>query len=241
MMSHQELITLAERMGLHGPELRAWVDEQLDRAHEESVKAREERVAEREAAKERLEMEERALQLRLRLVEAERSGEQVARDQGPERNRSLSCVINPHNLIPVFNEGRDDLDAYLKRFERVAVGQEWPEEKWATALSLCLSGEALKVFGRLSPAESLDYNKTKLALLQRFRFTAEGYREKFRQSKPEDGETGKQYAARLQSFFDRWLEMSKTEKDFESVRNLIVAEQFLSNCHGRLALFLREK
>lgn len=103
---------------------------------------------------------------------------------------SASAVVNPHNFIPVFNEDRDNLDAYLKRFERVATGQDWPREKWATALSLCLSGEALRVFGRLSPDDSLSYNKVKLALLQRFRFTAEGYREKFWKSKPEDGETG---------------------------------------------------
>lgn len=64
--------------------------------------------------------------------------------------------------------------------ERVATGQEWPRDKSATALSLCLSGEALKVFGRLSTEDSLDYDKVKLALLQRFRFTAEGCREKFR-------------------------------------------------------------
>lgn len=240
-MSEQELITLAERMGLQGAELKTWVDARLERAHEESVQAREERSAERQAAKERLEIEERTLQLRIRLAEVEGSREPTARDREPERSQSRPCLINPHNLIPVFDEGRDDLDAYLKRFERVAVGQEWPEEKWATALSLCLSGEALKVFGRLSPEDSLDYQSTKMALLQRFRFTAEGYREKFRQSKPEDGETGKQYATRLQSYFDRWLEMSETDEDFASVRNLIVAEQFLNNCHDRLALFLREK
>ncbi|XP_075526549.1 uncharacterized protein LOC142558281 [Dermacentor variabilis] len=160
-------------------------------------------------------------------------------DRGPGGSAPFS--VNPHSLMPGFNESRDDLDAYLKRFESVATGQEWPRDKWATALSLCLSGEALKVFGRLSPEDSLDYDKAKLALLQRFRFTAEGYREKFRQSKPQDGETGKQYATRLLSFFDRWVEMSKTEKEYLALRNLVVTEQFLNNCHHRLGLFLREK
>lgn len=100
----------------------------------------------------------------------------------------------------------------------MVTDQEWPRNKWATALSLCLSGEALKVFGRLSPVEALDYDKAKLALLQRFRFTAEGDRDKFRHSKPQDGETGKQYATRLMSFFDRWVEVSKTEKEYSCSR-----------------------
>ncbi|XP_075741502.1 uncharacterized protein LOC142790849 [Rhipicephalus microplus] len=85
---------------------------------------------------------------------------------------------------------REERAAERERIENVATGQEWPKDKWATALSLCLSGEALKVFGRLSPEEAHDYEKAKLALLQRFRFTAEGYREKFRHSRPQDEETG---------------------------------------------------
>ncbi|KAL3210532.1 hypothetical protein MRX96_037066 [Rhipicephalus microplus] len=58
-------------MGLQGAELKTWVDARLERAHEESVQAREERSAERQAAKERLEIEERTLQLRFRLAEVE--------------------------------------------------------------------------------------------------------------------------------------------------------------------------
>lgn len=239
-MSLAEFITLGERLGLQGAELRNWADEQVTKAREEDAKAREERAAEREATKQRLELEEKNLQLRLRLAEV---GESSGSGNGASHTNQAEVLapINPHNLIPMFNDSRDDLDAYLKRFEHVATGQGWPKEKWATALSLCLGGEALKVFGRLSPEDSLDYNKAKLALLKRFRFTAEGYRERFRQSKPQDGETGKQYATRLFSYFDRWVEMANQGKTFNAVRDLIVAEQFLNNCHSRLALFLRER
>ena len=231
-MSSAEFVTLGQSMGLQGAELKAWVDEQ-------SEKARADRQAEREATKERLELEERVLALRLKLAE---SGNSQERDAGARQERNESpMMINPHSLIPVFKEDRDDLDAYLKRFESVATGQGWPLDKWATALSLCLDGEALKVFGRLSPEESVDYDKAKKALLQRFRCTAEGYREKFRLSKPQDEETAKQYATRLLSFFDRWMEMANRGKTFEAVRDIIVSEQLLQNCHRRLTLFLRER
>lgn len=46
-------------------------------------------------------------------------------------------------------------------------------------LSLCLTGEALTVVGRMGPEEALDYKELKLALLQIFRYTTKGYREKF--------------------------------------------------------------
>ncbi|KAH7970621.1 hypothetical protein HPB49_012461 [Dermacentor silvarum] len=205
-------------------------------ASAEEVSVRRDRDA--EASQRHLEVEERMLQLRLRVAETG-AAERTVVDSGLQRG--ASSVVNPHSFIAVFNEDRDDLDAYLKRFERVATGQDWPREKWATALSLCLSGEALKVFGRLSPDDSLEYDKVKLALLQRFHFTAEGYSEKFRKSKPQDDETGRQYATRLLNFFDRCIEMSQTGRDFHSVRDLIVAEQFMANCHSQLALFLREK
>lgn len=240
-MNVQELVATGERLGLREAELRAWVDDALAKARDERAAEREASRQEREAARVRLEQEEKNLQLRLRLAEigeSRGSGETAGDAHSAD---SPVFNVNPHNFIPVFNEARDDLDAYLKRFEQVAIGQRWPKEKWATALSLCLAGEALKVFGRLSPDESVDYDKTKLALLQRFRFTAEGYRERFRQSKPQDSETAKQYATRLESFFDRWVEMGGTPKTYDGVRELIVSEQFLTNCHSALAVFLRER
>lgn len=41
------------------------------------------------------------------------------------------------------------------------------------ALSTCLSGEALRVYGRLTPVGASNYAKFKTALLKRFRFTVE--------------------------------------------------------------------
>lgn len=74
---------------------------------------------------------------------------------------------------------------------------------------MCLTGEALKAYGRLSPQDCLNYSTVKIALLQRFRFTAEGHREHFRASEPEDGETATQYVARIKGYFDRWIELSE--------------------------------
>ncbi|XP_040075237.1 uncharacterized protein LOC120847507 [Ixodes scapularis] len=109
------------------------------------------------------------------------------------------------------------------------------------SLSLCLTGEALTVVGRMTPEQSLDYSKVKLSLLQRFRYTTEGYREKFRESKPEEAETGKQFAARLLGYFDRWVETGEIAKTFEALKDLIVAEQFLKYCHPMLSVFLKER
>uniref|UniRef100_A0A6B0V0I4 Putative tick transposon n=1 Tax=Ixodes ricinus TaxID=34613 RepID=A0A6B0V0I4_IXORI len=127
------------------------------------------------------------------------------------------------------------------RFERLASGQMWPREHWATALSVCLAGEALRVFSRLTPEDSVEYDNVKKALLQRFRLTADGFRDKFRSAKPEKGETGTQYAARLSSLFDRWVDLSGTAKDVAALRNLLLTEQFVRSVPSKMSLFLRER
>ncbi|XP_072145387.1 uncharacterized protein [Dermacentor andersoni] len=86
-----------------------------------------------------------------------------------------------------------------------------------------------------------DYQKLKQTLLQRFRYTEEGYRQKFRETKPENSETGRQFAGRLLGYFDDWQQMAKTEKTYDALRDKIVSEQFLLRCDERLAIFLKER
>lgn len=111
-------------------------------------------------------------------------------------------------------------------------------EKWASSLSLCLTGEALTVVSRMSSQDAQEYEKLTLALLKRFRYTSEGYREMFRGSRPEVGETGQQFADRLTSYFDWWIEVSRT---YEGIHDQMIADQFRFNCHSKLAVYLREK
>ncbi|CAN7981795.1 unnamed protein product [Ixodes pacificus] len=93
----------------------------------------------------------------------------------------------------------------------------------------------------MTPEESFDCAKVKLSLLQRFRYTTEGYGEKFRDGKPEQAETGRQFAARLLGYLDRWIETGETPKTYEGLRDLIVSEQFLKRCNTKLYIFLKER
>lgn len=106
---------------------------------------------------------------------------------------------------------------------------------------MCLTGEALTLIGRMTATDSFDYEKVKKALLQRFRFTAQGYKEKFRKVQPHDGETGKQFAARISSYFDNWIDMADVPKTFEGLRDHVISEQFLRCCNQKLAVFLKER
>lgn len=229
-MDPEKLVALTEALGLTKEEALAM----YERAAQEEQKR-----AERE--QERAEREQKILELKLQLAEYASQGAVVQTGEASGSVSPRAPKICPKKLMAPFEEKRDDLDAYLQRFERIATGQGWEKSQWATALSLCLAGEALSVYGRMPASDSHDYDKVKIALLQRFRLTAEGFREKFRRSKPEDRETGRQFAARLSNYFDRWMELSETEKTYAAIRNRVVAEQFLNCCNPKLVVFLKEK
>ena len=129
--------------------------------------------------------------------------------------------------LPNFIDGRDDLDAYIIRFERFAQTRNWHRDDWAVNLSALLTGEALTVYTRMAGDEAMDYCKVKEALLKRYRLTEDGFKSKFRDSDPVSGESPGQFITRLRNYLDRWMEMAHVERDFASMYDMIVKEQFV--------------
>ena len=143
--------------------------------------------------------------------------------------------------LPSFVDGKDDLDAYLQRFERFADTAKWKKDGWASKLSALLSGRALEVYSHLSQEAAKDYDKVKIALMKRYDLTKDGYRRKFRASKPEVDESPKQFIVRLDRYLLRWLELSDTAQTFDGLKDLIMKEQFIDSCLKDLAIHLRER
>ena len=78
---------------------------------------------------------------------------------------------------------------------------------WASKFSTLFSGRALEVYSRLSEEAAKDYDKVKIALMKRYDLTEDGYRRKFRASKPEVGESPDQFIVQLNRNLLRWLEL----------------------------------
>ena len=138
-------------------------------------------------------------------------------------------------------DGKDDLDAYLQRFERFAEKAKKKKDGCASKLSALLSGRALEVYSRLSEEAAKDYEKVKIALIKRYGLTEHGYRRKFRASKPEVDESLEQFIVRLNRYLLRWLELSNIARDFDGLKDLIGKEQFIDSCPKDLAIHLRER
>lgn len=87
--------------------------------------------------------------------------------------------------MPFLDESKDDIDSYLRRFERYATAQKWKKDSWAVNLSALLQGRALDVYALLPQEKATDYDALKTTFLKRFEKTEDGFRQKFRRCRPE--------------------------------------------------------
>ena len=60
--------------------------------------------------------------------------------------------------IPAFNQGKEEMDSCLLRFERYVTVQKWEPDTWATGLSALLQGKALDVYALMPKEDALNYN-----------------------------------------------------------------------------------
>ena len=207
---------LEEWKRLCGAEERRTIREAEERKAVLAVKAEEaqrKRDMEAEEAQRvrEFELEKLRLQNKAKGLAVERQVEERHIDRRPVGDR----VKLPE--LPSFTDGKDDLDSYLLRFERYATVAEWNRDSWATHLSALLSGNALDVYSRLSQEKALCYNRLKTALLNRYNYTEHGYKQRFRETKPEGFETPGQFIVRLKNYLCKWIDLSEVTKSFEGV------------------------
>ncbi|KAJ8029627.1 hypothetical protein HOLleu_29069 [Holothuria leucospilota] len=220
-------------MGLSGDALLKFVNDEREIVRKEIEEEREER---RIARVEELKLENSA---------KDHDGETKTGNQ----SNQASGVSTPYHSksgkrpkLPMFQEDRDSMDAFLLRFENYATVHGWDRDKeWAVNLSHLLTGKGLEAYSALSAEEMKNYDVLKTAILKRYRLTEDGFRSKFRAAKPENGETPGQFIFRLSTYATRWIELSETKKTYEELLNLIVKEQFLRSVHKDLSLFLKER
>eukprot|EP00745_Piridium_sociabile_P045227 TRINITY_DN9715_c0_g1_i8.p1 TRINITY_DN9715_c0_g1~~TRINITY_DN9715_c0_g1_i8.p1 ORF type:complete len:621 (-),score=88.70 TRINITY_DN9715_c0_g1_i8:1898-3760(-) len=245
-----------ESLGLSGDALVKYVTEAEAKAEERKAEAEakaEERKAEAEAkAEERkaeAEAEERRLKAEERRAEQEFELEKLRLEAGtntndnaanPSRSGSHHEHRDKFRVKLPYLEDRDDLETYLRTFERTAHIQDWPLGEWAPRLGTLLKGKAREVYSMLSDHDAGEYDILRKALLNRFRLTAEEYRKKFREAKRLPGESTQEYAARIDLWLTRWQELASKKDTYEELRDMIMQEKFLGGIPYDQARFVRE-
>ena len=143
--------------------------------------------------------------------------------------------------IPPFDENVDEIDMYIDRFERLAKFHKWEEDQYASLLGSLLRGKALKVYCNLSSDIVDNFDELKSALLKAFKVNANVYRKRFREESILTDESFVQLRCRLGQYFDKWVELSSVEHNFEDLRDLMIRDQLLSSCSHDLRVFLLEQ
>ncbi|GFN93180.1 retroviral-like aspartic protease 1 [Plakobranchus ocellatus] len=199
---------------IHGEKREEYLKQEFKLLAERQEKKEEvERQGRKEEAdrKERLELEKMKLDAEMKLLQAKIEAGIIKNEPDGSGARSNDAGAK-HPKLPNFQDGRDDLDIWLTRFERFAEINGWSREKWSSSLCALLTGRALDCYGRLSAEQAKDYDNVKEALMKRYDLTEDGYRRKFRTCKPAEGESSDLFIVRIVMYLDRWIELSKTDK-----------------------------
>ena len=198
MESVHDLIAAGERLGYKDDELKNYVSDQQKLQREERAAVRQREKEEREY---QLEMERLYHELKMKQIEEEHELEMAEKSA---KGKTSDVIVKPClPKIPPFDESKDEIDSYLRRFERYATAMSWEKSLWSTHLCALLKGRALDVYALMSVSKVNDYDELKAALLRRYDMTEEGFKRKFRSCRPEAGETFSQYTVRLSSYLTR--------------------------------------
>jgi len=141
--------------------------------------------------------------------------------------------------MPYFDEDKDFMDSYLNRFEQFATSQMGPIHMGVVPSAL-LRGRALDVYSMIAKDDVNDYEKLKFALLKRYQLTADGFRKRFRTSRPEPGETPSQFITRIGNYLQRWIDLAKAAETYDGVKKLFIEEQYFQTCPKEMATHLKE-
>ena len=210
METIENLKAQGEALGYEGDALRAFIKDQQDRLRDErkaqrEAQARERELAEAAAAREVKERElaeakaaheheiqrmqlQQDIEQKKHIFEMERLAAEQNIKPAVQHKEDKSYITAKTPKIPAFDEGKDEMDSYLLRFERYATAQKWKKEDWATNLSALLKGKALDVYALMPVEEALNYDMLKAALLKRYELTEEGFKRRYKKCRPDLGE-----------------------------------------------------
>jgi len=133
-----------------------------------------------------------------------------------------------------------DIETYLIMFEKTARMNSWPEDKWAAILQTQLKGKGLKVFAELTDSDCKDFYKLKKSLLTAYELCPEVYRQKFRKLTKLSSETNSDFAFRLTTAFQRWLQSLNAYDNIALLREIFLMEQLMDTTSTELKLWLNE-
>ena len=131
----------------------------------------------------------------------------------------------------------EDIEAYLKTFERLMEAYEVPKERWAYRLAPQLTGKAQQAYAAVSSDSTRNYDEVKTAILRRYNINEETYRSRFRSSRRKEGEGYIQLAIRMSDLLERWTVGCRSVAELREM----LLEQLLNVMPPELRIWVNER
>ncbi|GFU56901.1 transposon Tf2-8 polyprotein [Trichonephila clavipes] len=121
------------------------------------------------------------------------------------------------------------MDLFLTLFERQMKLFDLGEDLWVPYLIGALPSDATSLIAREPDEKCRDYSHIRGMLLQRFKLTAEKFRELFSRHRKSPNGTWKDYYFEIRAYFEGWLKELKIDS-FDGLKNLMIADQMKKKC-----------
>ncbi|GFU15482.1 uncharacterized protein TNCV_3790141 [Trichonephila clavipes] len=131
--------------------------------------------------------------------------------------------IELKKLLPTFNPEVDNMDLFLTLFKWQMKLLDLGEDLWVPYLIGALPSDVTSLIAREPEEKCRDYSHIRGMLLQRFKLTAEKFRELFAHHRKSPNGMWKDY------YFEGWLNELKIDS-FDGLKNLMIADQMKKKC-----------
>ncbi|XP_077544423.1 uncharacterized protein LOC144156323 [Haemaphysalis longicornis] len=135
----------------------------------------------------------------------------------------------------------EDIGLFLVNFERTCERAQFSRDSWPQKLLTLLPGEASDVMARLPKEEAQDYQKVKSSFLRKYRLSAEGFRQKFREAEKARGESYSEFAYKLRANLEEWLKEAEAFGEHDKVVECFGLEQFYRRLPENLRLWVQDR
>ncbi|GFS76735.1 uncharacterized protein TNCV_1622931 [Trichonephila clavipes] len=121
------------------------------------------------------------------------------------------------------------MDLFLTLFERQMKLLNLVEDLWVPYLIGALPSDITSLIAREPEEKCRDYSHIRGMLLQRFKLTAEKFRELFSRHRKSPNGTCKDYYFEIRAYFEGWLNELQIGS-FDGLKNLMIADQMKKRC-----------
>lgn len=237
-MDESQIIADGIKLGYGGKELNQYVEARVKRETKKLKEdaEREDRYRQREEDRAKRELELKIKELDFKQREAEAEAERRAAGNTMEDVRHVEHT-RAQIKLSTFRDG-EDVEVYLKTFEKVKAANRWTDEVAITALANGFVNSKIGAFLDSLP-DNLPYTEIKNEVVKSFGIHIYDLFCKFNYLKQGDENFG-QFILKLKEHLNKICMLAKVDNDFDKLLDVIIKDRVINSVDKNLARYLKE-